>query len=68
MLIKEQGVSINNRKNYTNVAADEDGIGGNGKDLKNNVEGAKMLTYFLSHYLAVKTDVRLKSIESIKDL
>lgn len=38
------------------------------EDLKNNVDGAKMLTYFLAHYLAVKTDVRLKSIESIKDI
>ena len=36
--------------------------------LKNAPEGAKMLVYFLSHYLYIKTDIRLKSVESLKNL
>ena len=29
---------------------------------------AKMLIYFLSHYLFIKTDIKLKSVESLKNL
>lgn len=36
--------------------------------LKEKQEGAKMLIYFLAHYLSIKTDIRLKSIESLKNL
>ncbi len=36
--------------------------------LKTTPEGAKMLVYFLSHYLYVKTDVKLKSVEFLKNL
>ncbi|MBR2376501.1 MAG: DNA repair protein RecO [Clostridia bacterium] len=36
--------------------------------LKEKQEGVKMLIYFLSHYLSIKTDIRLKSIESLKNL
>ena len=36
--------------------------------LKDNQDGAKMLVFFLSHYLFVKTDLRLKSVHALKNL
>ena len=38
------------------------------EELEGKEGSIKMLTYFLAHYLFVKTDIRLKSIESIKEL
>ncbi len=41
---------------------------GNLAGLAEMQEGAKMLVYFLAHYLYIKTEVKLKSVEALKNL